>query len=84
MKREGDLKIKEGDTISLKLGTSKYPKMVKLGAQCSNEEKEKFTELVREFQDVFLGSYEDLHDFHPTVIQHVIPIKKGIKPVRKK
>ena len=71
------------DTISLNLGTSKSPKMVKLGAQCSNKEKEKFTELLHEFQDVFAWSYEDLRGFHPTLIQHAIPIKEGVKPVKK-
>jgi hypothetical protein len=73
-----------GDTISLNLGTSESPKMVKLGAQCSNEEKGKFTEILREFQDVFAWSKEDLHGFDPTLIKHGIPIKEEIKPVRKK
>jgi hypothetical protein len=73
-----------GDTISLNLGTSEYPKTVKLGAQCSDEEKVKFTELLREFQDVFAWSYEDLHVFDPALTKHAILIKEGIKPVRKK
>jgi hypothetical protein len=73
-----------GDTISLNLGTSESPKMVKLGAQCSDEEKAKFTKLLRKFQDVFACSYKDLHGFDLALIQHAIPIKEGIKPVRKK
>jgi hypothetical protein len=44
----------------------------------------KFTELLREFQDVFAWSYEDLHCFDPSLIQHAIPIKEGIKPVKQK
>jgi hypothetical protein len=71
--KEEDSKRKVGDTISLNLGTSEYPKMVKLGAQCSDEEKAKFTELLREFQDVFAWSYKDLHGFDPALIQHAIP-----------
>jgi hypothetical protein len=82
--KEEDLKRKVGDTISLNLGTSQYPKLVKLGAQCSNEENAKFTELLCEFQDVFSWSYEDLHGFDPILIQHATPIKEGIKLVRKK
>jgi hypothetical protein len=61
-----------------------FPKNVKIGAQCYDEEKLKFIDLLGEFQDVFAWSYEDLHGFYPALIQHTIPIKEGIKPVRKK
>jgi hypothetical protein len=73
-----------GDTISLNLGTSESSKIVKLGAQCSDKEKVKFTELLHEFQYVFAWSYEDLHGFDPALIQHAILVKEGIKPVRQK
>jgi hypothetical protein len=82
--KEEELKRKVGDTISLNLGTSESPKMVKLGAQCSDEEKEKFIELLHEFQGGFSWSYEDLRGFHPALVQHAIPINEGIKLVRKK
>ena len=68
----------------MSIGTYEAPKIIKLGAQCSDEEKAKFTELLREFQDVFAWSYKDLSGFIPTLIQHAIPIKEGAKPVRKR
>jgi hypothetical protein len=37
----------------LNIGASESPKIIKLGAQCSDEEKENFTKLLHEFQDVF-------------------------------
>jgi hypothetical protein len=73
-----------GETISLNIGTPESPNNVKIGVQCSHEEKLKFAKLLGEFQDVFVWSYEDLHCFDLALIQHVIPIKEGIKPVRKK
>jgi len=73
-----------GETISLNIGTLECPKNVKIGAQCSDEEKLKFTKLLDEFQDFFAWSYEDLHGFDPALIQHAIPIKEDIKLVRKK
>ena len=57
-----------GETISLNIGTPDCPRNVKIGAQCSDEEKLKFTELLREFQDVFSWSYEDIHGFDPALI----------------
>ena len=73
-----------GETISLNIGTPDSPKNVKICAQCIDQEKLKFTELLSEFQDVFSWSYEDLRGFVPDLIQHAIPIKEGIKPVSKK
>jgi hypothetical protein len=77
--KEDELKMKVGDTISLNIGTFDSLKIIKIGAQCSDEEKGKFTELLREFQDVFSWSYEVLHGFDPTLIQHAIPLKEGAK-----
>jgi hypothetical protein len=76
--------MKVGETISLNIGTPESPKNVKIGVQYSDEEKMKFSRLLGEFQDVFDWSYEDLHVFDPALIQHAIPIKEGIKLVRKK
>jgi hypothetical protein len=82
--KEDESKRKVGETISLNIGTHESPNNVKIGAQCSKEEKLKFTKLLGEFQYVFSWSYEDIHGFYPTIIQHSIPIKEGIKPLRKK
>jgi hypothetical protein len=84
MHKEKELKREVGETISLNIITPDSPKNVKIGSQCTDEEKLKVTELLCEFQDVFAQSYEDLRGFDPTLIQHAIPIKEGIKPVRKK
>jgi hypothetical protein len=43
MDKEDESKRKFGDIISLNIGTSESTKIIKLGAQCSDEEKEIFT-----------------------------------------
>ena len=58
--------------------------MLEIGAKFSNEEKMKFAKILGEFQDVFSWYYKDLRGFDPSLIQHAIPIKEGIKPVRQK
>jgi hypothetical protein len=82
--KEEESKRKVHETISLKIGTPESPKNVKIGAQCYDEEKMKFAKLLGEFQDVFAWSYKDLRGFDPPLIQHAIPIKESIKPVRQK
>ena len=57
-----------GETVSLNIGTPNSPNNVKIGAQCTDEEKLKFIELLHEFQDVFSWYYEDLHGFDPALI----------------
>ena len=73
-----------GETISLNIGTPDFPNNVKIGVQCIDEEKLKFTKLLREFQDVFAWSYKNLHGFDLALIQHAITIKEGIKMFRQK
>ena len=82
--KEEESKRKVGETISLNIGTPESPNNVKIYAQFFYEGKTKFAKLLGEFEDVFSWSYEDLHGFYSGIIKHAIPIKEGIKPVRKK
>jgi hypothetical protein len=47
----------------MNIGTQEDPKTLNIGAQCSKQEKQKFTDLFYEFRDVFAWSYEDLCGF---------------------
>ena len=76
--KEEESKRKVGETIFLNIGTPETPKNIKIGAKCSNEEKEKFSKLLGEFQDVFAWSYEDLHGFDVGLIHNSIPIQEGV------
>jgi hypothetical protein len=51
--KEEESKRKVGETISLNIGTPKSPMNVKIGSQCFDEEKMKFSKLPGGFQDVF-------------------------------
>lgn len=74
--------FKMAPTIPINIGTEAEPKMLYIGAQCTDEEKEKFTALFHEFIDVFTWSYKDLCGFDPGFIQHSIPLEEGVVPVR--
>ena len=53
--KEEESKRKVGETISLNIGTPESPKNVKIGAQCSDEEKMKFAKLLGNFKMFLLG-----------------------------
>jgi hypothetical protein len=67
----------------MNIGTPDLQKIIKIGAQCSEEEKKNSWICSMNLSDVFSWSYEDLRGFDPNIIQHAIPIKEEEKPVRK-
>ena len=62
------------------LGIDAESKYVNLGRCCSPGEKRKFISLFQQYRDVFAWTYEDLKTYDTRIIQHVIPIKVGVKP----
>ena len=66
------------------IGTTENPKMIKLSKALPPDQKLKYIELFKEFQDVFAWSYEDLKSYDTSVIQHTIPLKENQKPFKQK
>jgi len=66
------------------IGTTKNPKTIKLSKTLPLDQKLKYIELFKEFQDVFAWSYEDLKSYDTSVIQHTIPLKEDKKPFKQK
>lgn len=62
--------------------TEENPKMIKLSKTLPPDQKLKYVELFKEFQDVFAWSYEDLKSYDTSVIQHTIPLKENQKPFK--
>lgn len=74
----------KADMENCNLGTSENPKMVKLSKSLPENQRSKYVELLKEFQDVFAWSYEDLKSYDTSIIQHTIPLKPDQKPFRQK
>ena len=51
-----------------------------LGICCSPGEKIKFISLFQQYREFFAWTYEVLKTYDTRIIQHVIPIKVGVKP----
>ena len=63
------------DREECNIGTKSKPKIIKLPKILPQQEKDKYIELLKEYQDVFSWSYEDLKSYDTNIIQHKIPIK---------
>ena len=66
------------------IGTAERPKMIKFSQSFPADQKPKYVDLFKEFQDVFTWSYEDLKSYDTLVIQHTIPLKPNQKPFKQK
>ena len=64
----------------INLGTEIEPKYVNLGKCFSPGEINKFISLFKKNKDVFAWTYEELKTYDTKIIQHIIPIRSGVKP----
>jgi hypothetical protein len=58
----------------MNIGTPQSPNIIKIGAQCSDQEKKKFIDLLQEFPDLFSWPYEDLRGFDPNTQRYNLKI----------
>ena len=54
---------------------------VYIGAECSHAEIQEYTELFKEFCDVFAWSYEEMLGIYPRIVEHEIKTYSNAKPV---
>ena len=64
----------------INLGTKVDPKYVNLGKCFSPGERSRFINLFQQYKYIFSWTYEDLNTYDTHIIQHIIPIKTGVKP----
>jgi hypothetical protein len=55
-----------------------------VGADCSPEEIQIYTDLFKEFRDVFAWYYEEMSGIDPKIVEHEITTYLDAKPVRQK
>ena len=74
----------DADMTECNIGTPEEPKFVKLSKSLTEEQRIGYTDLLREFADVFAWTYEDLKTYDTSVSEHKIPLKEEAKPFRQK
>jgi hypothetical protein len=81
---KGKVSTDDADITECNVGIEKDPKYVKLSSSLSREQRAEYTELLKEFVDVFTWTYEDLRTYDTSIIEHKIPLKEETKPFRQK
>jgi hypothetical protein len=62
------------------IGSTKSPRLIKIGNRMSLDERKSIEKLIREYKDVFAWSYNDLKTYKGDIIQHTIPLKHCAYP----
>jgi hypothetical protein len=81
---KGRVSDEDADTTECNIGTQEEPKFVRLSSSLTRGQRVEYTELLREFVDVFAWTYEDLKTYDTSVIEHKIPLKEEARPFRQK
>ena len=71
-------------TELINLGTEEDEKEVKIGTTLTAAERQKLVDLLKEYNDVFAWSYQDMPGLDPEIVVHRLPIKPECKPVQQK
>jgi hypothetical protein len=66
------------------IGTKENPRLVRLSKLLPTKIKNKYTEWLRKYKDVFAWSYEEMRTYDTFVIEHKIPLKPSVKPFQQK
>ena len=82
--RKPNMEPLKSDIEECNIGIKENPKLIELSKSLPPTEKVNYLELLKEFQDVFSWSYEDLKSYDTNIIQHTIPIKENQKPFKQK
>jgi hypothetical protein len=77
-------KEEDSDVFQFNVASEQDPKYVNLASHFSEEQKDDYGELLKEFANIFSWQYGDLKTFDTEIIQHKIPLNKDTKPFRQK
>ena len=67
----------------INLGSEEDPKEVKIGALLHPDVKSRLIELLKEYVDIFVWSYQDMPSLDTKIIEHRLPLKPECPPVKK-
>ena len=71
-------------TEDVNIGSEEDPKILKIGTSLSPEEKERLTNFLKQHEEVFAWTYEDMPGLDPKLVEHRLVLKPDVKPVKQK
>ena len=72
------------ETKLVDLGTDSGKKEVKIGTGMTAPVREELMALMKNYQDIFAWSYQDMPGLSSDIVQHRLPLNPGCPPVKQK
>ena len=81
---EREMKLHQEETEVVNLGISDEKKEVKIGTCVSANIWDKLVAHLRDYQDIFAWSYQDMPGLSSEIVQHKLPLNPECSPVKQK
>jgi len=77
-----EMKPHQEETEIVNLGVGNEKKEVKVGTGMTIPICDELVALLRDYQDIFAWSYQDMPGLNPGILQHRLPLNPGCSPVK--
>jgi len=67
---------------TIDLGMEEDPRPIQISGLLKTKDRTWIVNLLHEFKDCFAWYYTEMPGLDPTLVEHIIPIKEGFKPVK--
>jgi len=81
---DGEVKTHQEEMEIVNLGVGKERKEVKVGTGMSTHIRDELVALLRDYQDIFAWSYQDMPGLSPDIMQHRLPLNPECSPIKQK
>ena len=68
----------------INLGVGEEKKEVKVGTGMTTPIRDELVAQLRDYQDIFTWSYQDMPGLNLDIVQHMLPLNPGCSPVKQK
>ena len=81
---EREVKPHQEETEDVNLGIGREKKEVKVGTCMSVKVRDELVTLLRDYQDIFAWSFQDMPGLSSEIVQHKLPLNHECSPVKQK
>ena len=76
------MKPHQEETKVVNLGVGEERKEVTVGTGMSSDVRDELVALLRDYQDIFAWSYQDMPDLSFDIVQHRLPLNPECSPIK--
>ena len=83
-REENTIQLYKEPLETINLGSEEDLKEVKIGALLHPDVMRRLIELLKEYMDIFVWSYQDMTGFDTNIVKHYLSLKPECSPIKQK